>query len=83
MVIRKQRTRVLRELAARKNLEFRRSMIGKTISAVTLDDGALTENYLKVKLAAGRAANRIVDVRVGGLTADGLYESGVMPVFTS
>ncbi len=83
VVIRKQRTRVLRELAARKNLEFRRSMIGKTISAVTLDDGALTENYLKVKLAAARASNRIVDVRVGGLTADGLYESGVMPVFTS
>ena len=86
VAIRKQRTRVLRELAARKNLEFRRSMIGKILSAVTLDDGALSENYLKIKLAAtlniGREANRIVDVNIGGVTSDGLYEAGVMPVLT-
>jgi threonylcarbamoyladenosine tRNA methylthiotransferase MtaB len=87
VAIRKQRTRVLRDLAARKNLEFRRSMIGKTISAVTLDDGALTENYLKVKLAAtsnpGREPNQIIDVRIAGVAADGLYESGVMAVLPS
>jgi len=89
VAIRKQRTHVLRELAARKNLEFRRSMIGKTVSAVTLDHvdpptgGALTENYLKVKLATPRGANRIVDVKIGGVTDGGLYESGVMPVITS
>jgi hypothetical protein len=47
---------------------------------VTLDAGALTENYLKVKLASARQANRIVDVKVGGVTADGLYESGVMNI---
>ena len=80
VAVRKQRTRVLRELAAGKNLEFRRSMIGKTVSAVTLDEGALTENYLKVKLASAREANRIVEVEVGGLTASGLYESGVMNI---
>jgi threonylcarbamoyladenosine tRNA methylthiotransferase MtaB len=86
ITIRKQRTRVLRELAALKNSEFRRSMIGKTVSAVTLDHvdplagGALTENYLKIKLARAREPNRIVDVRIGGLTADGLYESGALVV---
>lgn len=81
--IRKQRTRVLRDLAARKNREFRRSMIGRTISAVTLDSGALAENYLKVKLAAPREPNRIIDIRIGGLTSDGLLESGALPVLTS
>ncbi len=78
--IRKQRTHELRELAARKNLEFRRSMIGKTLSAVTLEDGALTENYLKVKLAARREPNRMVDVRIGALTADGVAEAGALAV---
>ena len=77
---------MLRELAALKNAEFRRSMIGKTVSAVTLDHvdplagGALTENYLKITLARAREPNRIVDVRIGGLTADGLYESGALVV---
>jgi len=83
VTIRKQRTKVLRDLAAQKNLEFRRSMIGKTVSAVTLDEGALSENYLKIKLAIPREPNRIVDVKVGGVTADGLYESGMMPVLAS
>ena len=78
--IRKQRTRVLREVAARKNLEFRRAMVGRILSVVTLDERALSGNYLKVKLAAARESNRILDARIGGLTADGLYESGMMPV---
>jgi threonylcarbamoyladenosine tRNA methylthiotransferase MtaB len=82
IVVRKQRTRELRELAAKKNLEFRRSMIGKTISAVTLDAGALSENYLKIKLATTRPANQLIDVKIAGLTADGLYESGGFPILT-
>ena len=76
MEVRKHRTHVLRDLAARKNLEFRRSMIGRTISVVTIEDGALSENYLKVKLARRREANCIGDVLIGGVTADGLFESG-------
>ncbi len=78
--IRKERTHELRALAARKNLEFRRAMIGRTLSAVTLDQDALTENYLKVKLAAPRDANRIIDVRIGGLSADGVAETGALRV---
>jgi threonylcarbamoyladenosine tRNA methylthiotransferase MtaB len=86
IAIRKQRTRVLRDLAARKNLEFRRAMIGRVLSAVTLGHvdplagGALSENYLKIKLAIPRESNRIVEVRIGGLTADGLAESGALVV---
>jgi threonylcarbamoyladenosine tRNA methylthiotransferase MtaB len=85
MAIRKDRTRALRELSERKNLEFRRSMTGRTLSVVTLDDGrrGLSGNYLKVSLAAAREPNRIVDVRIGGWSADGLHETGVLPVFTS
>ncbi len=90
MEVRKRRTHVLRDLAARKNREFRASMIGRTLSAVTItstnashtDDGlaALSGNYLKIALASKQQANRIVDVRIGGLTADGLSEAGALQV---
>jgi threonylcarbamoyladenosine tRNA methylthiotransferase MtaB len=81
MPIRKQRTHVLRELAAKKNLEFRNSMIGRRISVVTLEDGkALTDNFLKVKLSQECAPNQIREVQIGGVTPDGLHESGFLPV---
>ncbi len=78
--VRKARTHTLRELAERKNLEFRRSMIGETLSVVTLEDGALSDNYIKVKLATPRAANVILDVRIGSETADGLAEAGAFQI---
>jgi threonylcarbamoyladenosine tRNA methylthiotransferase MtaB len=84
--VRKHRTHVLRELSAKKNREFRAAMVGRTLSAVTIastsDDGrvALSENYLKIALAAPREANRIVDVRIGGLAAEGLSEAGSLQV---
>src|SRR5206468_3024562 len=77
MPVRKQRNRILRELAAAKNLEFRRSMVGRTLSAVTLhDEGvALSSNYLKVETVPGREANRIVELKIGGVTEMGLCEA--------
>lgn len=82
IAVRKERTRALRDLAARKNLEFRRSMVGKSLTVVTLDKGgALSDNYLKVELAGPRMANRIERIRVGGLTKDGVCERGALPVF--
>jgi threonylcarbamoyladenosine tRNA methylthiotransferase MtaB len=80
--IRKHRTKILRDLAAQKNLEFRRAMIGKTVSAVTLDNGALTENYLKIKLATPHPPNQILNLKVGGVTSDGLHEIGMMPILS-
>ncbi|MEN6604084.1 MAG: tRNA (N(6)-L-threonylcarbamoyladenosine(37)-C(2))-methylthiotransferase MtaB [Bryobacteraceae bacterium] len=76
--VRKNRNRILRELAAAKNLEFRREMVGRTLSAVTLNEQgtAITGNYLKVSLAAPREPNRIVDLEIGGLASDGLLEAG-------
>ena len=73
-VVRKQRNQVLRELAARKNLDFRRKMIGRTLSAVTLQNGALSGNYLKIDLATPREANRLIDVRIGSVSDGGLRE---------
>ena len=75
--VRKERNRVLRELAAAKNLAFRRSMVGRTLSAVTLHETgiALSGNYLKVELARPREANRIVDLPIADLTAGGMREA--------
>jgi threonylcarbamoyladenosine tRNA methylthiotransferase MtaB len=80
--IRKHRTHILRDLAARKNLEFRRATIGRTLSVVTIQDGALalSDNYLKVTLARPRETNHIVDVSIGGLTSDGLCELGTLQI---
>jgi threonylcarbamoyladenosine tRNA methylthiotransferase MtaB len=85
MPVRKERNRILRELAAAKNREFRVRMIGKTLSAVTLHEPmtALTDNYLKVELAAPRPANVLIDVQIGSLAlaAGGIREQGAsMPL---
>lgn len=77
MRVRKERNRVLRELAAAKNLAFRESMVGRTLSAVTLHETgtALSGNYLKVELAAPREPNLLVDLRIGGVASGGLREA--------
>jgi threonylcarbamoyladenosine tRNA methylthiotransferase MtaB len=82
MPVRKERNRVLRELAAAKNLEFRRAMVGRTLSAVTLHEAglALTDNYLKVELSVARPPNRMVECRIGSVTLAGIGEAVRMPV---
>jgi threonylcarbamoyladenosine tRNA methylthiotransferase MtaB len=83
MAVRKDRNRVLRELAAAKNLVFRERMVGRTLSAVTLAETqgdtvlALTENYLKVELASVRQPNTLVAVRIAGVTKAGLRENAL------
>ena len=80
MEVRKERNRILRELGAHKNLEFRRSMIGRTLSVVTLAEGALSDNFLKVELATARASNQMVDVKIGSLSANGLREHEALQI---
>ena len=77
MPVRKERNRILRDLAAAKNREFRERMVGKTLSAVTLNEPmtALTENYLKVALASRREPNAIIDLVIGSLAEAGLREA--------
>jgi threonylcarbamoyladenosine tRNA methylthiotransferase MtaB len=84
MHVRHERAHVLRELAAKKNLEFRRRMIGRKLSAVTLVEprAALTDNYLKVQLASFRPANELIEVEIGGLHAAGLREAAPISPLT-
>ncbi len=81
--VKHERNRVLRELAAEKNRCFRESFIGREVEAITLiggnrsraDEGyteALTDNYVKLRLAGSHPPNRWMKVRVAALTDDGL-----------
>jgi threonylcarbamoyladenosine tRNA methylthiotransferase MtaB len=77
MAVRKDRNRVLRDLAAAKNRAFRERMVGGTLSAVTLHEPrtALSGNYLKITLASSREPNAILDIPIGGISDTGLLET--------
>jgi threonylcarbamoyladenosine tRNA methylthiotransferase MtaB len=66
----RERNRVLRELAGEKNRAFRHSFIGRTLEVITLQSGnddwteALSDNFLKVRLAGRHEANKILKVDV-------------------
>ncbi len=75
--IRKQRNRVLRELAADKGRRFRESLLGRSLSVVTLEEEhaggtmALSDNYVRVLIEGERApANRIVEVTATGVCGE-------------
>jgi threonylcarbamoyladenosine tRNA methylthiotransferase MtaB len=80
MEVRRERNRILRELAAEKNLEIRRRMLGRKLSVVTLSDGALSDNFLKVELANKRQRNQLIEVEIGSLTTTGLRENNPLTV---
>lgn len=75
--LRKHRNRILRELAAQKNLAFRQTMLGRTLSVLTLRQAgiAVSDNYLRVELAAPRPANTLIEVEIAALTQGGLREA--------
>jgi threonylcarbamoyladenosine tRNA methylthiotransferase MtaB len=56
----------IRDIANDLARRFRQSQIGRTLRALTVDDGqsVVTGNYLKLRLDAPRARNEWVDVRV-------------------
>ena len=74
----RERTRILRALAAEKNFAFRRSLVGKTQEAITLHahDGefteALTSNFLKLRLRGRWQANQWLQARITDVCEDGL-----------
>lgn len=82
MQVRRERTEILRTLGEAKSREFRASLIGRHVSVVSLQSGrfGLSGNYLKVAFGRPREANRMEDVLVGGLSADGVFEAGSLPV---
>ena len=72
--VRKDRNRILRELANDKNAAFRRSLLGREFTAVTIDPPglALTDNYIKATLDMPYTANRLVRLRPRALTEQGV-----------
>jgi threonylcarbamoyladenosine tRNA methylthiotransferase MtaB len=72
--VRKDRNRVLRELANARNAAFRRSLLGREFTAVTLDPPglALTDNYIKATLDIPYTANRLVRLRPRALNDQGV-----------
>jgi threonylcarbamoyladenosine tRNA methylthiotransferase MtaB len=75
-----QRGTELRELSTEKNLQFRKSFVGRQLSVITLDkkvEGqsleAVSTNYLKVEVLEPAAeSNQLLDVMVAGVTSSGL-----------
>jgi threonylcarbamoyladenosine tRNA methylthiotransferase MtaB len=73
------RNRVLRGLAAEKKRAFMNSFVGRELPAITLSVGdeesteALTDNYLKMRLAGRHAANRWVGAQVQAVRAEELF----------
>jgi threonylcarbamoyladenosine tRNA methylthiotransferase MtaB len=62
----RERARHVREIGQRLAERFRDAQIGTTHRALTLEDGSLavTGNYLKVRIPAGRARNEWVQLRM-------------------
>jgi len=74
----RERNRILRELAAGKNLEFRKKFVGKTLDVITLQTRdqesteALSDNYLTVSLAGQHAANTWMRATIMSVESEGL-----------
>jgi threonylcarbamoyladenosine tRNA methylthiotransferase MtaB len=84
MHVRRHRSRMLRELAAKKNLEFRRRMIGRKLSVVTLEEPgtALSNNYLKVLMRAPRPSQQLIDLQIGSMSETALCEAAPLTILT-
>jgi threonylcarbamoyladenosine tRNA methylthiotransferase MtaB len=73
-----ERMETLRAFAARKNLAFRQSFLNRELSVITLKGSgssttpALSDNFIKVEVATTLPANRVITVRVSGLSKEGL-----------
>ena len=80
--VRKARGRILKELGLAKNAAFRRSMIGRTLPAVTLQDPAfaMTTNYLKVELTNSYTPRQLIKVIVGGIAGSGIRQQTNFPL---
>ncbi len=78
VAVARERNRVLRDLGAKKNLEFREMFRGRTLDAITLQAGsehfteALSDNYLKIRLDGRHPANTWIKVEIKDVGVEGL-----------
>ena len=76
--VKRERNRVLRELAAEKKTAFMQSLVGQTVSTITLSviendrTESLTDNYQKLWLAGKHGSNQIVSAIVDDVRDDAL-----------
>jgi threonylcarbamoyladenosine tRNA methylthiotransferase MtaB len=74
----RERNRILRELAAEKKRAFMESFVGRELPAITLSAGdeesteALTDNYLKMRLAGRHRANQWLGAQVQRVSGEEL-----------
>ncbi|HSM87070.1 MAG TPA: tRNA (N(6)-L-threonylcarbamoyladenosine(37)-C(2))-methylthiotransferase MtaB [Candidatus Limnocylindrales bacterium] len=79
----RERNRILRDLAAGKNREFRQSFIGRKLDVITLQSGgegwteALSDNYLETRVRGVHPANQFIKVDIEGLEHGGLLAQAV------
>ena len=62
----RRRARLLRAVGSEKTGQFYDRQVGRELSALTIEDGslALTDNYMKLRIAAGHARNERVRLRM-------------------
>jgi threonylcarbamoyladenosine tRNA methylthiotransferase MtaB len=83
----RERNRTLRELAADKNLGFRRRFVGRKLEVITLQAGdedsteALSDNFLKVRVAGRYAANQRLHVDITGVGEENLLAKAPFDAF--
>jgi threonylcarbamoyladenosine tRNA methylthiotransferase MtaB len=80
------RVATLRSISKEKNLEFRRNLVGRELSAITLakeegmgDSTALTENYIHARVAGSVVPNQLVTVRIADVLDDETVAAVVQP----
>ncbi len=80
--VRKERSRILRELGKAKSQAFRQSLIGKTIEVLVLGPKAdrpatgLSGNYVRTYFRSPLSRGRLITARVMGIEADGVLAAG-------
>lgn len=84
MELRRERNRILQEVSARKNLDFRRKLIGTRTRAVTISDLgiALTSNYVRVELNAPTPARQLVELELGAVSTRGMKQAAALLVLS-
>lgn len=82
MEVRRERNQILTQLGDRKNLEFRRSLMGKRVRAVTIGGPgvAMTTNYVRVELNEPKPARQAIEVVLGAVSPRGMREAAPLMV---
>lgn len=75
----RERAREIRAIGEQMARQFRQSQVGRTVRALTVDDGqsVVTENYLKLRLETARPRNEWVRLRVDGDRSGTVVAGGV------